>query len=341
MIERIAARAGIEVRAFADNNAASWTTSTDAGPVVLSPQSAVDTYNGSVAFVLGVFNSEAPRAQLAALGARNVAAYPAFSLEFAKFASRFIGFERPESILGQRDDIARAFAALSDDESREEFAAQIAWRCTLDYSLLPSPRDPVDTYFDPGVFRLRNDETLVDCGAFDGDTLRAFSALSGGQFGHIDACEPDPLNREKLQRYIESLPAEAREKIAVLPYALGSKDETVFFNSGHGVGSAIDEGAQLAVQSRRLDGVVTRRPTLIKMDIEGAEPDALIGAELLLKSARPVLAISAYHYPEHLWSLPLIIKSIVPEYSLFLRRYAQECWELVYYAVPRERLGVH
>jgi hypothetical protein len=73
------------------------------------------------------------------------------------------------------------------------------------------------------------------------------------------------------------------------------------------------------------------------MDIEGAEPDALEGARALIQRERPVLAICAYHRCEHLWTLPPLLKSLLPSSHVSLRRYAEECWETVYYAVPSER----
>jgi hypothetical protein len=47
----------------------------------------------------------------------------------------------------------------------------------------------------------------------------------------------------------------------------------------------------------------TFRPTFIKLDVEGAEPEALIGGRQTITSHRPTLAVSAYHQPDHLWSL--------------------------------------
>jgi hypothetical protein len=79
-------------------------------------------------------------------------------------------------------------------------------------------------------------------------------------------------------------------------------------------------------------------PTFIKMDIEGAEVDAIPGAQKTITRCRPVIAACAYHRPEHLWILPKLLKAAGPAYQIYLRRYAEECWETVYYAIPPERL---
>jgi hypothetical protein len=83
--------------------------------------------------------------------------------------------------------------------------------------------------------------------------------------------------------------------------------------------------------------LLSRHPTYIKFDIEGAEHDALLGATATLQSDMPVLAVSAYHKPEDLWDLPLLIRAIRPDYRMYLRRYSDERWETVLYAVPPGR----
>jgi hypothetical protein len=50
------------------------------------------------------------------------------------------------------------------------------------------------------------------------------------------------------------------------------------------------------------------------------------------------MAVCAYHKCDHLWTLPQLLKAGNPDYRIFLRRYAEECWETVYYAIPPERL---
>lgn len=69
------------------------------------------------------------------------------------------------------------------------------------------------------------------------------------------------------------------------------------------------------------------------MDIEGAELDALKGAEKTIEQFRPKLAISLYHKREDLYEIPIWIKSIMPNYKMYLRHYANKQWDLVLYCV--------
>ncbi len=80
-------------------------------------------------------------------------------------------------------------------------------------------------------------------------------------------------------------------------------------------------------------------PTLIKLDIEGAEPEALRGARGAIATHGPVCAICVYHRQDHLWRLPLMLHAWRSDYAFFLRPHNEEGWYLVCYAVPVARLS--
>ena len=83
------------------------------------------------------------------------------------------------------------------------------------------------------------------------------------------------------------------------------------------------------------DAIPTFASNLIKMDIEGAEYDALLGARRLIHSFLPGLAISIYHRAEHLWQLPMLVRDIAPgKYSFYIRSHAMNTFETVLYCVP-------
>ena len=73
--------------------------------------------------------------------------------------------------------------------------------------------------------------------------------------------------------------------------------------------------------------------SFIKMDIEGAEHNGLLGAEKQIRANRPKLAISIYHKPEDMWDLPGLILSFQPDYKLYLRHYSIAASETVLYAI--------
>jgi FkbM family methyltransferase len=331
--------AGLKVLAFADNNQKNWGQRI-AGVEVMSPQEAVRRYNDEACFVVAIYNGTAPRKQLADLNCKQIVPYPLFFWRFSEYMPFEDSLELPNRVLDDPNAIRCGYAVLSDTRSRIEFAAQIRWRCSLDYDCLPKPDPSDEMYYAPDLVSLGAEEVLVDCGAFDGDSIRLFLERTQGRFHHIYAIEPDTKNRVELDKYLASLPCDVTRRISALPFGLSDSDEVVSFDASGTVGARVASGAgPQSIQCRRLDDILddSVQPTLIKMDIEGAEPRAILGAVETIRASRPVLAICAYHKCEHLWTLPVLIKKTLPDYEIFLRRYAEECWETVYYAIPPER----
>jgi len=85
------------------------------------------------------------------------------------------------------------------------------------------------------------------------------------------------------------------------------------------------------VPAVRIDDI-TNNATFIKMDIEGAELNALKGAKKTIIANTPKLAISIYHQLNDLWEIPIYIKQLVPEYKLYVRHHSKTIAETVLYA---------
>ena len=74
------------------------------------------------------------------------------------------------------------------------------------------------------------------------------------------------------------------------------------------------------MEATDLDSLLQGAPvTLLKMDIEGSESKALAGAAHTIVTWRPKLYVCAYHRNEDLFSLPLQILSLCPDYKLYFR----------------------
>jgi FkbM family methyltransferase len=333
-----ATRAGLKVLAFADNNEKNWGRRI-AGIEVMSPQEAVNRYNDEAFFVVAVYNGRAPRKQLAELHCKRIVPYPLFFWRYSQHMPFEDRLELAHRVVEDPNAIRAGYALLSDARSKLEFAAQIRWRCSLDFDCLPESDAPDQMYYADDLISLSDEEVLVDCGAFDGDSIRMFLDRTQNRFRHIYAIEPDEKNRAALTTYLNLLPRDVAQRISVLPFGLSDCDEVVSFDASGTVGSrVVSGGGSERIECRRLDNILDGpQPTLIKMDIEGAEPRAIPGAGKTIRASRPVLALCAYHKCEHLWTLPVLIKNALPGYEIFLRRYAEDCWETVYYAIPPER----
>ena len=332
---------GIRPLAFSDNNSAFWSKSID-GIEVLPPDDAAAHCRHSACFVVTIYRGSKAREHLHKLDCERVVDFPSL---FWKYEKQFIpssGLELPHRILDQAEDIKIGYSLLHDEDSKREFCAQLRWRVLMDYCQLPDPGDDSHIYFPSDLILPIDDEVLVDCGAFDGDSIRSFLRARRDVFKQIYAVEPDPTNRLALERFRDSLPPLLRARVEIFPYALGSCNKTVSFDSGHSAGSRIvPESGGDAVECRKLDDMpINHHPTYIKMDTEGAEPDAILGAAGILAKCSPVLAACVYHRCEHLWQIPQLVRTISPTHRLLIRRYAEDCWEMVCYAVPPNRLSI-
>jgi FkbM family methyltransferase len=180
------------------------------------------------------------------------------------------------------------------------------------------------------------DEVFVDCGAYDGDTLVSFLAQPKPGFKRAFAFEPDPANFAKLCRKVAQLPD--RDSIVIHKAATGAENGSVLFAGDGTLAASMGSGTTL-VDCVKLDDVLTDEPpTYIKMDIEGAELDAIEGARQIIARHSPVLAVCSYHKQDHVWKIPRLIHSINPGYRFFLRPHLIEVWDLVCYAIPPRRL---
>jgi FkbM family methyltransferase len=180
---------------------------------------------------------------------------------------------------------------------------------------------------------------FVDCGAFDGDTIRSFLNLRGERFGQIIAFEPDPKNYAALTSYVAGLPEGVKGRIQLHRAGTSLRREKVCFSATGNMGAVITAAGEIEIDCVPLDEALAGQfPSYIKMDIEGVEPDALAGAAGVIREHAPVLAICVYHRQDHIWRIPLQIRALRNDYEFFLRRYQEECWDVVCYAVPRGRL---
>jgi FkbM family methyltransferase len=330
-------KAGVEPVAFADNNRDLWNREV-AGVPVLSPSQAAEIHGQTACFVVTIYQGSSVRRQMESLGCRRV--LPVAPLLW-KYAGVFIpqcGLELPHKLREQFDSIRQCYAMLGDELSRRDLREQLIWRYWLDFQALSPPLDARDTYFPFDLLSPVPDEVFVDCGSFDGDSIRSFNHHWAGKFRHAFAFEPDPTNREALASNVGAMGI--ADRVTIMPYAVGNISGPVSFECNSSAASHItnaDVGS--VIECRRLDDIDWPAiPTYVKMDIEGAELDAIAGAAELLNRHQPVLAVCTYHRSEHLWQIPNLIHSLAPGYQLFSRHYAEECWEGVCYAIPAHRL---
>ena len=234
----------------------------------------------------------------------------------------------------QRFETVRSM--LKDDLSRKIFDAFITAKTRhRNKELLPFVI-PKQYFFEEHPWNYSDEDILVDCGAFDGDSIRDFIGLRGNKYKEIIAFEPDEKNYEKLKKWIDSSGIQN-----VLPIQAGVyKEKNVLtFNSSGDMESFFSEDGDIKIPVESIDDVCRgKKVTIIKMDIEGSELDALKGGANIIRENEPILMISAYHKKDDLLVLADFIRNLSNNYVFFLRAHKPLPIDVVLYAVPRERI---
>jgi FkbM family methyltransferase len=335
---RLLTARGVRVVAFLDRNAkpgAAW----EGTPILLPDDPAIshsEREQGHV--VVGIFNRdvEIPPVQklLGALGYGRVTTFLDLHSQFpTELGDRFWLTSR-QFYPPRKDEIARGYELWSDDASRDLYEAVLKLRFFKDYSVLHAP-NLTDQYFPTGLAAWPEPIRLVDCGAYDGDTLQQLVDRRL-EMGAVAAFEPDPLNYQKLAQAAQAHFSDSTATVSLFPCGVSSKTSQIRFSSGQGSSSCVSDNGDIVIQCVALDEALPAfRPTLIKMDIEGAEVDALLGARRMIEKHRPGLALSVYHRADHLWTIPLLAQSWLKSGRHYLRAHAHSAFELIYYWMPR------
>ncbi|MDF2842113.1 MAG: hypothetical protein K0R00_539 [Herbinix sp.] len=176
-------------------------------------------------------------------------------------------------------------------------------------------------------------EVFIDAGAFDGES----------SLGFIKWCEENGAKTEKIylfeplhdgikicERKLEGYNVEFFES------GLGKTTTKLYFEKrgSNLMGSKVSKTGDVVIKIDSIDNILKgQKATFIKMDIEGSEADAIIGAAETIKKYKPKLAISMYHKRRDILELPELVKSLNPEYKLYLRHYSNMKWDFVMYAI--------
>jgi FkbM family methyltransferase len=331
---------GVQPLALCDNNELLWGTAIQ-GIAVFSVQQAAAQFGRDALFLIAVWNPRhwygETELRLKSAGAKFITSYAPLFWRFPEnFLPVYLLNALPSKVYEVRDAVLEAENLWADDDSLQIYRANIHWRALGNPGGLPS-RPSENTYFPPDLFNLSPNECILDCGAYDGDTLKLVLQRYGSEFAAIYSIEGDAVAFEKLRAYAATLPPEVQGKIHPIHCAVGGTRTVVRFTSDGSTGLKRNEG--IDVQCYPLDDISIGQPvTLIKMDIEGAEYDALFGARNMIARDNPLLAICVYHTQEDIWRIPLLIHSMLPEHSLFLRAYEGDGFQTVVYAVPTDRV---
>lgn len=324
---------GIEIAGFLDRDAKALQWVKDC-PVVTAEQWAGDCANdlSNATLIMGLFNSrvdqEALVGYLRSLGYRTILSLVDFVRLFPDNQPFRYWLVDPRFYEENAPALARFRARLVDTASRELLDDIVGFRTGNGHWHLPPPSphqySPRDVPAWPK--RLR----LIDCGAYTGDTVQELLDC-GYEFDALATFEPNLQNYFHLTRNIKGINA------THFPCGVSDSNRLSAFDSSSDTGGHLSDfpkgGTDTVVCVRLDDALPEFSPNLIKMDIEGEEPAALLGGRTIIERFRPNLAICVYHRADHLWSICDLIDQISPGYSFYLRSHARNTFEVVLYAI--------
>lgn len=217
---------------------------------------------------------------------------------------------------------------LEDEESKMVFNSLIKYRQASN-PIYIKKANYID-YFHPLVSPKEND-LIIDGGAWKGDSCLEFNTKLKENC-KIYSFEPDSNNYKILSENTKLY-----ENIIPVKFGLSDKNDILYFSeSTHDMQHQIVEyETNIKIEVISLDNFIKNKEIInfIKMDIEGSELQALIGAKEILKKQKPKLAICIYHLYNDLWEIPLLIKSINPSYKLYMGHHSQNLFDTVIYAI--------
>ncbi|MDP2795499.1 MAG: FkbM family methyltransferase [Sulfurisoma sp.] len=282
---------------------------------------------------IGVFNREA-HSDFAALVAVTAKAGVRTSLappQYFEIVAKAMGWRYWLTDRGNyahhHQAIEAAIDSMADNRSRQQLSATIAFRLGADPDAVPQP-DTGPQYF-PSFMTdgMDGTGTLVDGGAYDGDTLR--QAASHLKLANAVAFEPDPENFARLADTARTLSF----PVTCFPCGLSSETRHLRYSVGQGEASAICGEGEGLVQVARLDDCLPATSIdYLKLDVEGHEMEALAGAAQCLRRDRPRLAVAGYHRWDDVWRIPRFIQQLDLDYRIAFRIHAHNTFDGVFYA---------
>lgn len=262
----------------------------------------------------------------------------------------YVGFERENELM------RRAKSYVKDKSVIE--ASHPLFGSLLHHTSIPTESEPISLdcwsanvmytalkkqyYFDRGNISIRpaHGDVVIDAGGCFGDTS-VFFAKSVGENGHVYVFDPLPIHGEVIKHNINQ--NNLTSTITYVASAVGESSNGAKDNQIKQSNAVIDPGFNLQNSNGNEFPIISiddyfvqhriEKLNFIKMDVEGYELLALIGAKKTIEKFKPKLAISLYHKYIDFYSIPAWIKINFPGYIFYLDHYTIHSEETVLYAV--------
>jgi FkbM family methyltransferase len=225
---------------------------------------------------------------------------------------------------------------LEDDLSRASYWGAIYSLATENSDFII--RDPAPCYFGLREFSQTDGEVIVDAGAYVGDTVEEYIRRATSGNIKIYAFEPYHAVLTKLNQRIKRIYQEwfiGDDKIKVISAGVGAETKMHCFSNENPTMLRPDiyGGGEYTLQIHSLDDYFKDKLpyTLLKADIEGGEMDMLKGAAKTIQLYKPKMTLCIYHSPHDFAQIAEYVKSLVPEYKLYIRSHYCDYRDTVLY----------
>lgn len=228
--------------------------------------------------------------------------------------------------LDNKDKFDAVYDMLEDEQSRRTYENVINFKISGKIDYLNNCTSPAEEVYGQ-LIPLSDREVYVDLGAYNGDTVMGFSDACGGRYKHIYAFEPNIKNFRKLERNTAHM-----QDVTLFNAGAWSSCGTLRFTTNEGRMSRASESGKAETDCLAVDEAVSEPATLIKLDVEGAEKEAISGAERHIQNGAKVIC-ALYHRSEDMFELPLMLKKLNPKLKLYIRHQLYiPAWETNLYA---------
>lgn len=242
---------------------------------------------------------------------------------------------KQEYILNNINSFSTVFERLADEKSKKVFKNLLNYKMTYKDFYIEEIADE-NQYFDEELFSFPEDVTFVDAGCYVGDTLDSFLKFTKGSFGRVICLDPVDKNIEATVNYIKKHNIKNAD---VFRIALSDTKKVMYFESQNNMAARVNENGSERIECDSIDNICKEKGyekiDFIKMDIEGAEIEAINGARETIKKYKPILAICVYHKEDDFYTIPNLINAIEPSYDLYFRHYELSDEETVCFAIPK------
>lgn len=219
------------------------------------------------------------------------------------------------------------YEKLDDKESKIQLEKLINFRYNFDISQMDGFEfKPKSQYFDEDFISFSDKEVFIDGGGYCGESSLEFIKYCP-DYKKIYFFEPSLKQMQKAQQMLKN------ENVIYYEKALYSSNKTLNFDADSDTANKLDDLGTQKVETLILDEIINEPVTFLKLDIEGAEVEALKGAKNIIKKYKPKLAICVYHNQSDYWRVPEIILSYNCDYKLYLRHYTEGILETVMYFI--------